>query len=198
MFEIDVLFNNKKLILNSTGILFSKFIINTNELFIINNNILYTWDGKLNLIINFTHNINSIIWSKNFNTYFIACTDGVYVLDKNKKSIIYKYNILDGLDFTQNDTGDIIYVATSNKLYLIMNDICPNNCLDYSVFVPVLSESISYNTNSFQYVGTPHVATHWINGTFNRGIWNYGFWENGQWQGGIWINGVFENGLFGT
>ena len=198
LFEIDVLFNNKKLILNSTGILFSKFIINTNELFIINNNILYTWDGKLNLIINFTHNINSIIWSKNFNTYFIACTDGVYVLDKNKKSIIYKYNILDGLDFTQNDTGDIIYVATSNKLYLIMNDICPNNCLDYSVFVPVLSESISYNTNSFQYVGTPHVATHWINGTFNRGIWNYGFWENGQWQGGIWINGVFENGLFGT
>ncbi len=204
LYEMDTLFSNKKFISSSTsGHFFSKYLENKNELFIINDNVLYTWNGKLNSVVTFNSNINSIIWSKNFNAYFIACDEGVKVLSSNKKDILYTYNITNAFEFTQNESiGDKIYVVTktntSSKLYLIMNDICKNGCTDYSVFKPVISDSITFDIEKFQYKGEPHIASHWINGKFKRGIWEYGYWVNGLWQGGIWLDGVYENGVYGT
>lgn len=203
LYEMDTLFNNKIFISSSTsGHFFSKYLENTKELFIVDANILYKWDGKLSKIVTLNSNINSIIWSNSFNTYFIACNDGVYVLSIDKKNILYLYNISNALEFTQNESkGDKIYVITkspSSELYLIMNDICKNACTDYSVFKPEIQDSLSFDFDKFQYKGIPHIASHWINGKFKRGIWEYGYWGNGLWQGGIWLDGVYENGVFGT
>jgi hypothetical protein len=200
LYEINTLFNNKTIITSSTsGYLFSKYLENKKELFIIDDNILYSWDSKLTKIYEFDTKINSIMWSNDYNAYFIACDEGVKVLSINKKDILYTYNIPNALDFAYNSSDDEkIYVASDTKLYLIMDDICKNICTDYSVFIPELIDSVPFEIQKFQYKGEPMVASQWIDGKFKRGIWDYGYWINGLWQGGIWIDGVYENGIFGT
>ncbi len=200
LYEVDELFSNKKMIINSTsGHLFSKYLDNKKELFIIDNNELYTWNGNgLTPIKDFGSKINSIIWSVDFNSYFIACNNGVKALSSNKKDILYNYNINNALEFAYKKDADKIYVLTNDKLYLIMDDICKNQCTDYSVFVPELIDSIPFEIQKFQYKGVPKIASEWSVGKFKGGIFDYGYWANGLWQGGIWLDGVFENGEFGT
>jgi hypothetical protein len=200
LFEVDTLFNNKTFITSSTsGHLLSKYLDNKNELFIINDNKLFTWNGKLTKIVTLNSNINSIIWSDKFNAYFIASNTGVEVLSADKKNILYHYDIVNALEFSINvKDSSKIYVVSNSELHLIMNDICKYGCTDYSVFKPIIEDSISFDIDKFQYKGVPHIASHWINGKFKRGIWEYGYWVNGLWQGGIWLDGVYENGVFGT
>lgn len=203
--EIDTLFGNEINILSSTsGHLFSKYLENTKETFIIDGDKLYLYDGELKKIKDFNTSINSIIWSENFSAYFIALNEGVKVLSKDKKAILYTYDIINSFDFAELESkGDNIYVVSksisgTSGLFLIKNDICKKICTDYSIFKPILVDSEKFNFDVFQYKGVPHIATHWLNGKFKKGIWDFGYWVNGTWNGGIWLDGVFDNGVFGS
>ncbi len=208
LYSYNDIFLDRTLILSSSDTqVFSKYLENKKELFVIDGSDLYTYtSGVLKFVWSFDHKINSIIWSNKQRAYFISLKtfseDSVKVLSEDKKSIIWSYDIRNSLEFAQNeDTGDIIYVlgedVAGSRIYII--DVpCENVCTDYSVFDIVLEDSYEYDISSFQYMGIPHVASHWVNGKWEGGIWDYAYWVNGLWHGGIWIDGVFANGTLGT